>query len=213
MLTNPHNPSGSLTDDATLLAIGRLASQVRAYVLVDEVYLDTVVPPRESAALLSMGFVATSSLTKSFGLSGLRCGWIVASPEMAERCWRLNELFGVAQAHPAERLSCIALEWLDEIAAEIPAHLAANRALANEFFAGRSDLEVAPMVHGLSAFPRLPGGDPDALEARLRDHYDTAIVPGRFFGLADHFRIGVGGPSEMVAEGLKRLGKALDELK
>jgi hypothetical protein len=126
--------------------------------------------------------------------------------------WRLNELFGVAQGHADERLSCIALERLDEVDAGTPALLARNRALANAFFAGRSDLDVAPMVHNVTAFPRLLRGEVDALHALLRERYDAAIVPGRFFGLADHFRIGVGGPTETVAGALERLGAALDEI-
>ena len=68
------------------------------------------------------------------------------------------------------------------------------------------------MAHGITAFPRLLRGDVDALDALLRAQYDTSIVPGRFFGLADHFRIGVGGPTEIVEAGLERLGAALDEL-
>jgi len=67
------------------------------------------------------------------------------------------------------------------------------------------------MRHGITAFPRLLGGDVEALNDRLRAHYDCSIVPGRFFGLADHFRIGVGQPTEIVEEGLARLGAALDE--
>jgi aspartate/methionine/tyrosine aminotransferase len=205
LLTNLHNPSGNLADPETLRQIGGIGP----IVLIDEVYLDAAGQP--SAALLGDRFVATSSLTKVYGLSGLRCGWILAAPELAERIWRLNELFGVAQGHADERLSCIALERLEAIAAETPALLARNRALANHFFAGRADLEAAPMVHGVTAFPRLVGGDVEALHALLRERFDTAIVPGRFFGLADHFRIGVGGPTETVAGGLERLGAALDE--
>jgi aspartate/methionine/tyrosine aminotransferase len=207
VLTNLHNPSGNLADPGALRALAGIAP----HVLVDEVYLDAA-PGQRSAASLGDAFVATSSLTKAYGLSGLRCGWILAEPELAERMWRLNELFGVAQAHADERLSCLALERLGEIAAETPAQLSRNRALANAFFAGRDDLEAAPMEHGITAFPRLIGGDVDRLHARLRERHDTAIVPGRFFGLADHFRIGVGGPTEMVEEGLARLGAALDEL-
>ena len=126
--------------------------------------------------------------------------------------WRLNELFGVAQAHADERLSLIALERLDEVAGETAALLARNRALANAFFESRADLDVAPMVHNVTCFPRLLGGDVDALHAELRARMDTAIVPGRFFGLADHFRIGVGGPTAMIAGGLERLGAALDAM-
>ena len=205
LLTNLHNPSGNLADPETLRRIGGIGPLV----LIDEVYLDAAGQP--SAALLGDNFVATSSLTKVYGLSGLRCGWILAAPELAERMWRLNELFGVAQGHADERLSCIALERLDAIAAETPALLARNRALANDFFAGRAELEAAPMAHNVTAFPRLIGGEVDSLHALLRERFDTAIVPGRFFGLADHFRIGIGGPTETVEAGLDRLGAALDD--
>ena len=122
-------------------AIGEFGPRV----LIDEVYLDAA-PGEPSAALLGDAFVCTSSLTKVYGLSGLRCGWILAAPELAERLWRLNELFSVAQAHATERLSLLALERLDEVVGDTPALLARNRALANAFFAGRDELEVAPMV-------------------------------------------------------------------
>ena len=81
------------------------------------------------------------------------------------------------------------------------------------FFATRDDLETVPMTNGITAFPRLRHGDADALHALLRDRYDTSIVPGRFFEMPDHFRIGVGKPTDIVEEGLSRLGAALDELR
>ena len=212
LLTNLHNPTGNLADEAALKAVGALAARVGAIVLIDEVYLDAALPRPASAALLGDTFVTTSSLTKVYGLSGLRCGWILAPPALAERMWRLNELYGVAQAHQAERLSCIALAELDEVAAETPALLARNRALANAFLAGRAELEAAPMVHGITVFPRLLSGSVDALDAALRARYETSIVPGRFFGLTDHFRIGVGVPTDALEAGLKRLGWALDAM-
>jgi aspartate/methionine/tyrosine aminotransferase len=210
ILTNLHNPTGNLADAATLAAIHALAERDGGHVLIDEVYLDAALPAQSTAALLGERFVCTSSLTKCYGLSGLRCGWILAAPALAEKMWRLNELFGVAQAHQAERLSCIALARLDEIAAETEPLLERNRAIANAFLAGRSEIEVAPMKGGITAFPRLLRGDVDALDARLRAEYDSAIVPGRFFGLADHFRIGIGAPTAIVEAGLERLGAALD---
>ena len=212
VLTNLHNPTGNLADAATLAALHERAERDGAYVLIDEVYLDSALPTQTSAALLGDRFVCTSSLTKCYGLSGLRCGWILAAPALAEKLWRLNELFAVAQAHQAERLSCIALARLGEIAAENAALLERNRALANHFLAGRSEIEVAPMTGGITCFPRLLRGDVDRLEALLRADYDTSIVPGRFFGLADHFRIGVGSPTPIVEAGLDRLGAALDVL-
>jgi len=210
VLTNLHNPSGAYADEAVLRRIAALGPRV----LIDEVYRDAAFAERpRSAFLLSDRFVATNSLTKVYGLSGIRCGWILAEPALAERIWRLNELFGVAQVHAGERLGCFALAHLGAVAAGTPERLARNRALANAFLAGRDDVECAPMVHGITAFPRLLSGDPAALDDLLRTRFDTGIVPGRWFGLADHFRIGVGGPTGLVEEGLSRLGRALDAMR
>ena len=213
VITNLHNPSGDLAAEADLRALGDLAGRVGARVLVDEVYLDAAVPPRRSAVHLGPEFVITNSLTKVYGLSGLRCGWILAEPELAERMWRLNDLFGVNQAHPAERLACIAFDRIEEVICEAPAMLGRNRALFNDFIAGRDDLESIPARHGITAFPRWSGGDTERLNDHLRGQYDTAVVPGRWFEMPDHFRLGFGLPTEEFTEALGRLARALDDLK
>ena len=175
-------------------------------------YLDAAVPTQRTSALLGDRFVVTSSLTKCYGLSGIRCGWILAEPELAERIWRLNELFSVAQSHAAEQLACLAFTHMDVLTAGVPELLAHNRALANDFFASRDDVEWMPMIGGITAFPRLLAGNVDALDRLLREQYDTSIVPGRFFGAPGHFRIGIGSETDVVAGGLERLGAALDSL-
>jgi aspartate/methionine/tyrosine aminotransferase len=213
VLTNLHNPSGVLTDETALRAIGELAARSDALVLIDEVYLDSAAAPARSAIHLGEQFVCTNSLTKVYGLSGIRCGWILAAPPLAERLWRLNELFGVAQAHAAEQLGCIAFAHLDEIAAQTPALLARNRALYNSFLSARDDLDGIPMMDGITTFPRWRGRDVKRLSELLRAEYDTSIVPGHWFDLPDHFRVGVGSPTEIVQEGLARLGAALDRLR
>jgi len=207
LLANLHNPSSAFADEAALRRIGELGARV----LVDEVYLDAR-PGTRSAAHLGDAFVTTNSLTKCYGLSGLRCGWILAEPPLAERIWRMNELFGVAQPHADERLGCIALAHLDEIAAGRDERLAANRALVNAFFAARPEIDCAPLEQGITAFPRLVGLDVEALHALLLGKYDTSIVPGRWFETPDHFRLGYGGPTDMVEAGLERIGQALDEM-
>lgn len=212
VLTNLHNPSSALASEADLRAIGEFAQKVGARVLVDEVYLDSATPGR-TAAHLGQEFVITNSLTKVYGLSGLRCGWILAEPELAERMWRLNDLFGVNQAHQAERLGCIAFDHLNKVIGDTPAMLARNRSMFDEFVASRGDLECAPAQYGITAFPRWSGGDTQRLDDHLHDRYDAAIVPGRWFEIADHFRIGFGMPTEDFAAGLNRLGSALDDLR
>jgi aspartate/methionine/tyrosine aminotransferase len=213
VITNLHNPSGALADEAELHALGKLAADVGARVLIDEVYLDSAVPSRRSAVHLGPEFVCTNSLTKVYGLSGLRCGWILAAPELAERMWRLNDLFGVNQAHPAERLACIAFDRLDEIIGDTPALLERNRSLFNAFAASRSDLDCTAAEHGITAFPHWTGGDTQALDDRLREQYDTSVVPGHWFEMPDHFRVGFSLRTDDFEEALIRLGHALDDLK
>jgi len=213
ILTNLHNPTSVLAEEAELRAIGELARRMGARVLIDEVYLDSAVPPRPSAAHLGPEFVCTNSLTKVYGLSGLRCGWILAEPELAERMWRLNDLFGVNQAHPAERLACLAFENIDQVIGDNPAMFARNRAMFNDFVADRSDLECAAAKHGITAFPRWNGGDTERLDAHLRERYDASVVPGRWFEMPDHFRVGFGLSTPEFKEALNRVGAALDDLK
>ena len=213
VLTNLHNPTGVLAREEELRSIGALAAAVGARVLIDEVYLDSAVPPRESAVHLGREFVCTNSLTKVYGLSGLRCGWILAEPELAERMWRLNDLFGVNQAHPAERLACIAFDRIDQVIGDNPAMLARNRQRWNDFIGSRDDLECAPAEHGITTFPRWRGGDTERLDADLQERYDTAVGPGRWFEMPDHFRVGFGLPTSEFEEALSRLGAALDDFK
>jgi hypothetical protein len=213
VITNLHNPSSALAKDEELRAIGEIAERAGAHVLVDEVYLDAAVSPVESAVHLGPQFLCTNSLTKVYGLSGLRCGWILAEPQLAERMWRLNDLFGVNQAHPAERLACIAFDRIDEVIGENPAMLERNRRLFNDFVASRSDVDCMPVTHGITAFPRWSGADTQLLDDHLREHYDASVVAGRWFEMPSHFRVGFYPPTTEFEEALVRLGSALDDLR
>jgi len=213
VITNLHNPSGVRTTDSKLRIVGEIARSMGAHVLVDEVYLEACFDSRwQTSFLLGPNFIATSSLTKAYGLTGLRCGWIFAAKPLAERMWRLNDLFGVMAPHPVELLSVLAFEHLPEIAARAKQLLATNRALLKEFFKSRRDLLAIWPEAGAIAFPQLTSGHADAFCQLLRDKYETSVVPGRFFEMPEHFRIGVGGKTEDVRGGLARMGAALDEL-
>src|ERR1700728_1839339 len=213
VITNLHNPSGVRTTDAKLRIVGEIARSMGAHVLVDEVYLEACFDsPWQSAYLLGPNFIATSSLTKAYGLTGLRCGWIFAAKPLAERMWRLNDLFGVMAAHPAEMLSVIALDNLPKIAARSKKLLETNRELLKNLLGCRKDLLTIRSEAGSIAFPQLASGHADAFCQLLLEKYETSVVPGRFFDSPDHFRIGVGGETEKIREGLSRVASALDEL-
>jgi aspartate/methionine/tyrosine aminotransferase len=213
VLTNLHNPSGVRTADAKLKIVGEIAKSLGAHVLVDEVYLEANFDsPWQTAYKLGPNFIATSSLTKAYGLGGLRCGWIFAAKQLADRMWRVNDLFGSMDAHPAERLSVLALKHLPEICARSKRLLETNRTALKKFLESRSDVLAIKPEAGTISFPFLASGHVDAFCQLLRDKYETSVVPGRFFESPEHFRIGFGVETEMLTQGLSRISDCLDHL-
>jgi aspartate/methionine/tyrosine aminotransferase len=211
VLCNLHNPSSALTDDNTMRQVGQMAARVGARVLVDEVYLETLFFQQwRSAFYLGPNFVITSSLTKAYGLSGIRCGWILAQPDLVQRMWQIVDFTYGSPVHPAELLGVIALDNLDRIRTRAQAILEPNRALVNEFLAKHPELDCEPSRFGTTIFPRLKFGRADEFVAMLHEQFETSVVPGEFFEQPQHFRIGFCGASETVRGGLERLSAALE---
>ncbi|MFL6354335.1 MAG: pyridoxal phosphate-dependent aminotransferase [Bryobacteraceae bacterium] len=135
-ITNLHNPSCALTGENTLRQVGELARAAGAGILVDEVYLDLLFENSpETAFKLGSEFIVTNSLTKVYGLSGLRCGWVLAEPELIRKIYRLNDLFAVNNPYLTDQVSWTAFAHLDKVAHWTKELLDNNRALANEFVA------------------------------------------------------------------------------
>jgi aspartate/methionine/tyrosine aminotransferase len=213
VLTNLHNPSSAFIPPATMQEIGCLARAVGARVLVDEIYLDSAFDADlRTATLFGDEFVTTNSLTKVYGLSGLRCGWVVGEPQIIEKMWRLSDLMYGIPAHPAERLSIAALARIPQLKARSRAILTKNIALVNQFLATSNHLESAPAQYGMTIFPKLNGIPVDKFCDHLRHKYETTVVPGSFFDMPDHFRLSFGCDEEILAEGLNRVTQALGDL-
>lgn len=240
IITSPHNPTGVVVDDDALDEVGRIAAAQGAHVLVDEVYLDAsgaaeeirlkpdatdTAPPKPDASasvvsglsrtLTAAGrgdvFLTTSSLTKSYGLAGLRCGWILSSAAVAERLRRARDVIDGSGSIVTERLATLAFSQLDRLIARSAALLAVNGPLVRTFLHARSELEVVEPRGGTVVFPRLRDvADTSRFADRLLNERATAIVPGHFFEAPAHFRVGFGGATDALRGGLAALTAALD---
>jgi aspartate/methionine/tyrosine aminotransferase len=212
VMCNLHNPSCALAPDSTLHEIAALARDAGAHVMVDEVYREMLyeAEPQTAFHVDPERFIITNSLTKAYGVSGLRCGWVLAPRELAARMWRIHDLHSVTYAYLSELLSVVAFEKLPHIASRMKTMLDENRRLLREFLEQRADLDYFWPEHGTVVFPRLKSGNVDALCDFLRDEFETAVVPGRFFECPDRFRIGVGVATESVRAALPQLGRGLD---
>jgi aspartate/methionine/tyrosine aminotransferase len=217
VVTTPHNPSGAQLDRSTLVALGALADRAGAHVLVDEVYLDAAAAvrgahgPTLSAAQLDGPFVVTNSLTKSYGLAGLRLGWAIASPDVARRLRRTRDVIDNAGSSPADRLAALAVAQRARLIARARAILGANLDLARQFLAAQPRLEAIEPPGSSVMFPRIRDcADAEPFVRTLLEQHGVAVAPGRFFEAPAHFRVSLAGSTPTLAAGLEAMGMSLD---
>jgi aspartate/methionine/tyrosine aminotransferase len=213
VLTQLHNPSGAVLDEATLTALAAVSRKAGVPILVDEVYADFV-GEGVSAVRLGPEFISVGSLTKVQGLFALKCGWMVAAPEIIARVHAASPQGDLGVSKLAHAVAALVLEdrapfdahWMSVLAVARPVvrgHVTAMTA------AGL--LEGAFPDRGCMYFPRLPGvDDTRALTRWLWSEHGVLVAAGEFFGQPGHVRIGFGGGRvEALDRGLTRLAAAL----
>ncbi len=217
IVSNLHNPSGVALSLDTLRAMAERLAAVGAFLLVDEVYLEATFLRGRPQSCIHAGpnVIATNSLTKAYGLDGLRAGWLLAPEEIARRAWRIHDYLGVNPVAPGLVMTLAALRRLRPIAARSRAILAPNLEILRQFLAAEPCLACPqPGTASPIAFPRLPRGvGGDAFAERLLRRYSTLVAPGRFFEAPEHVRLATGGlPPECLRRSLSNLTRALDDL-
>jgi aspartate/methionine/tyrosine aminotransferase len=214
IVSNLHNPSGTRTDLKTLRAMARLLARVGAHLLVDEVYLECLWGRRTGSCVhAGSNVIVTNSLTKAYGLDGLRAGWILGPRAVIARAARLQDLMANNGVAPGEQMALAAFRSLPAIRRRAQALLGPNLDRVREFLAGEQRLEALVPENGSIVFARLPRTvDSDALARLLLRRYSTLIVPGRFFELPRFIRVSFGVRPERLERGLRNLSRALDEL-
>jgi len=216
VISNAHNPSGAVAARDALEQVGVMAEAIGAVVLVDEVYAEAQYDDGQApapAARLGDPFVTTSSLTKAYGLAGLRCGWILASAPLSARIREMRDVVDGSGPFVAETLSVTAFANIARLRSRAREILAQNLALLRAMAKSNPQLEWLEPTAGTTAFPRVRGvHDTSAFVDRLVHEHDAIVVPGHFFQAPQHIRISFGGRTEMVGEALSRLDRALRAL-
>jgi aspartate/methionine/tyrosine aminotransferase len=214
IVTNLHNPSGARIPMATLRAMAALLARVKAYLLVDEVYLECIFGQRpESSVHAGPNVVVTNSLTKAYGLDGLRAGWILGPPAAIAHAGRINDLMTNNSVAAGERMALAAFRRHRDIDAHAHRLLDPNLSRLRAFLAREPRLTSFIPDGGNVAFPRLPSRvDADRLAAHLVKRYSTLVVPGRFFDAPRHIRISFGCAAARLSRGLANISQALDDV-
>ncbi|MEF8757536.1 MAG: pyridoxal phosphate-dependent aminotransferase [Halobacteriales archaeon] len=216
-VTNRHNPSGRYVSRETLAATAEVVADSGARLLVDEVYAPFVLGEDVSegpfGGVSAVGLehaVVTGSLTKFFGLGGLRIGWLIADRSFVEDVRRIAPHFP-AVSEPGRHLARRALAHRGSLASTTRTHLERNAERLESFADTRDDLE-GPVFPGASfAFLSHERADGNRVSEAAWEH-GVLVVPGRFFGDDGAVRLSLGGAPSTMADGLSAFGDVLDAL-
>ncbi len=208
VLNTPHNPTGAMIPPADLRRIYALAESVGAHVLCDEAYRWLAVPGGEEFAPpvfdLGQRGISVGTISKPFGLPGLRIGWMAAPQEIVARCWAMRDYVSLSPGKLNDALALLALEHREQIVARNRAIIAANLASAQEWIDANADLLAwQPPRGGLLALLHYNLDLPSLVLAdKLATEYSVMLAPGSAFGYEHYLRIGIGQRPEVFQAGL-----------
>jgi aspartate/methionine/tyrosine aminotransferase len=216
VLNFPHNPTGFLPDAKTYAEIFQLARREGVLVFSDEMYRCLEHDPSArlpAACELSENAVSLSGMSKSFGLPGLRTGWLAfRNPRLLEKFQSYKDYTTICASAPGEILALAALRARDAILARNLQIVRHNLKLAEVFFEGQPDLfEWIRPDAGSTAFPRwLGSGTVEDFCKAAVEKSGVMVVPGSIFSVpGNHFRVGLGRSDFYLA--LEAVGEFLVE--
>ncbi len=218
-IVNPNNPTGTILTDVERARVVAACARVGAWLLADEVYQGTELggqPETRSFWGEYDRVICTNSLSKAYGLAGLRIGWAVADRETIQALWRRHEYAVIAAAAPSMTLAELAVSPAkrSQLFARQEALTRAGWDVLKDWLAGQGGrFSVVPPDATAIAFVRyhLP-----IESVALADHIRTAtgvlVAPGSLLGTEHHLRITLGYEPAKVRGALDRIGASLDRL-
>ncbi len=215
-VTCPHNPTGVMLSEAELRALADLAARHRCRLLVDDTYRDLSFEGRlPLAASLGDHVIGVSSLSKAYGVPGIRIGWLITrDPALQEGFLAASEQISICGSVMDE---WVAEQVMERRAAILEPRLIEMRRrlkLVSDWMAGEELLEWVRPSGGVVCFPRMkaePAGGTDAFYCRLLEDHGAYVGPGHWFEMPDsYFRVGYGWPTpEDLSSGLAAISAAL----
>ncbi len=216
LITNPNNPTGAVLDDSSMSGIVALADRYGAWILADEVYRGAELRGPETPSFWGLHdrVLVTNSLSKAYGLPGLRIGWLVGPAEMREALWGRTDYTTIAPASVSDTLACAALEPATrrKILERTRRILINNLALLSSWMEAQDGrFRYRPPDAGAICYAHYRSSiNSTELAETLRTEMDLLVVPGDHFGMDHYLRLGFGLPATELEEALERMATAFD---
>lgn len=218
-ICNPNNPTGYILTPSEVDSIIKVADRVGAYLLSDEIYSGA----EQNTDVQTPTFwgrydrvLATNGLSKAYGLPGLRIGWVVAPPKVADDIWARHEYTTISADILAEKLAAYALspDVRPRILKRTRDYIRRNFPILDGWIENHEGaFHMVPPQAAAIAYVRYDlDMNSTQLVYRLIHEKSVLIVPGDHFGMDRYLRIGFGNPADYLRAGLDRIHELLVEL-
>ena len=209
---NPNNPTGHIMSSAEMDAVVAAADRVGAWLLADEVYggAERLTDEQTPSFWGSYDKVfANNSLSKAYGLPGLRVGWIVGPPDKVDEAWARHEYTTISVATVSNQLAAIALspEVRPKLLQRTREYIRTGYPIFEAWMQGHGELfSIVPPDAAAIAFPRYRlGVNSTTLVERMIKEKSALVAPGDHFNVDRHLRISFGLPADYLRGGLERI--------
>ncbi|NNE67186.1 MAG: aminotransferase class I/II-fold pyridoxal phosphate-dependent enzyme [Pyrinomonadaceae bacterium] len=217
---NPNNPTGRILREEEMARIIAAADRSGAWILADEVYTGAErVTDEETPSFYSRydKVVAVGSMSKAYGLPGLRVGWAVTTEKVVDEMWARHEYMAIAATMLSNKLTALALspEVRPRLIARTRKYIRDGYPVLEEWMEEQRGLfSLTPPEAAAIAFVRYDLNiNSTRLVNRLQNEKSVLIVPGDHFGLDQHLRISFGLPHKYLKAALERIHELVSEIK
>ncbi len=216
-ITSPHNPTGMVLTEEELSELILLVEERNIFLLVDETYRDIPLSkPMKLAASRSKQVISVSSVSKAYGLPGLRIGWLITKNEaLMELFLAAKEQINICNSVVDEEITFQFLMKKEQHLSRIKKHVEQNFKILKDWLTQQSQFNYVLPQGGVVCFPRLASSIPaEKFYHHLNTHYGTYVGPGHWFEMnKSYMRLGFGWPSaEELETGLKNISATLKEI-
>lgn len=215
VINTPHNPTGAILDSDQLERIIDLARERDAWILSDEAYrwLDheggvALVEPTRNQYEKA---ISVGTVSKPFGMPGLRVGWFAANTDIVEQAWSLRDYVSLSPSKISDLVTTALINNREAIFPRNRKIMRENLECARAWFAENADLATwqEPRAALLAMMRYSAPVDSLTLADRLAGEAKVMLAPGSAFGLEGQLRIGIGQRQDVFAEGLRRAGELM----
>jgi aspartate/methionine/tyrosine aminotransferase len=218
-LCNPNNPTGRILTESEMDRIVACAEKVGAWILADEVYRGANrVSDEENPSFYGRydKVLAIGSMSKAYGLPGLRIGWVAGPVDTLEDIWARHEYITISATMLSNKLAAIALspEVRPRLLERARSYIRRGYPVLQEWMDRHTNMfSLRPPDAAAIAFIRY-NLDINSTEfaERLCREKSVLIVPGDHFGLDNYIRISSGLPQDYLISGLERIHQLIEEL-